>query len=162
MSKRGKLDVIDLKILTDLQNDGRMTNVDLARNVGISAPPCLRRVRSLEEQEFVRGYHADLNEDVLGFGVTVFAQVGLSSHSDKDLRAFQDQLQDWPLVREAYLMAGESDFILKVVARDWDEYQRFLTEELTAAPNVTNIRSSLAVGTAKREPGVPMQLLLED
>ena len=83
-----KLDRIDRRILRDLQADGRMTNVELAQRVGISAPPCLRRVRALEKSGLIRGYHADINPEALGFGVTVFAQVGLSSQSDVDLRAF--------------------------------------------------------------------------
>src|SRR5438270_12236239 len=122
-----KLDKIDLRILRDLQADGRMTNVELARRAGISAPPCLRRVRALEEAGFIRGYHADLNAEALGFGVTVFAQVGLSSQAEPDLKAFEPLIATWPEAREAHMLAGETDFLLKVVAEDWDAYQRFLT-----------------------------------
>jgi DNA-binding Lrp family transcriptional regulator len=154
--RRIKLDKIDRRILRDLQADGRMTNVDLAQRAGISAPPCLRRVRALEEAGFIRGYHADVNPEALGFGVTVFAQVGLSSQAEPDLKAFEALVSSWPEVREAHMLAGETDFILRIVAADWDSYQRFLTTRLTAAPNVAHVRSSLAIRTSKFEPGVPI------
>src|SRR3954470_17077704 len=99
--RRVKLDRIDRRILRDLQTDGRMTNVELARRAGISAPPCLRRVRALEEAGFIRGYHGDLNAEMLGFGVTVFAHVGLNSQAESDLKAFEALIGTWPEVREA-------------------------------------------------------------
>jgi len=154
--RRVKLDRIDRRILRDLQGDGRMTNVDLAKRAGISAPPCLRRVRALEESGFIRGYHADINPEALGYGVTVFAQVGLSSQAESDLKAFEALMQSWPEVRECHMLAGETDFLLRIVAVDWDAYQRFLTTRLTAAPNVTHVKSSLAIRTCKNVPGVPI------
>src|SRR4051794_230178 len=111
-----KLDKIDRRILRDLQADGRMTNVELARRAGISAPPCLRRVRALEEGGYIRGYHAEVNAEALGYGVTVFAQVGLSSQAEPDLKQFEALIATWPEVREAHMLAGETDFLLKVVA----------------------------------------------
>src|SRR5271170_7019067 len=156
--KHVKLDRIDLRILRELQKDGRMTNVELARRVGISAPPCLRRVRALEEAGFIRGYHADVNPELLGFGVTVFAQVGLSSQAEPDLKAFETLAATWPEVREVHMLAGETDFLLRIVAADWDSYQRFLTTRLTAAPNVAHVRSSLAIRTSKFDPGVPIEV----
>ena len=156
--RRIKLDRIDRRILRDLQNNGRMTNVELAKRAGISAPPCLRRVRALEEAGFIRGYHADINPEALGFGVTVFAQVGLSSQAEVDLKAFEDLVNGWPLVRECHMLAGEMDFLLKVVAEDWDAYQRFLTTQLTAAPNVSHVKSALAIRTSKLQPGVPVDV----
>jgi DNA-binding Lrp family transcriptional regulator len=153
-----KLDRIDRRILHDLQEDGRMTNVELAKRAGISAPPCLRRVRALEEAGFVRGYHADLNAEMLGFGVTVFAQVGLASQAEPDLKAFESLIATWPEVREANMLAGETDFLLKVVAEDWDAYQKFLTTKLTAAPNVNHVKSALAIRTSKYAPGVPIDV----
>jgi DNA-binding Lrp family transcriptional regulator len=153
-----KLDRIDRRILRDLQADGRMTNVDLAKRAGISAPPCLRRVRALEEAGLIRGYHADINAEALGFGVTVFAHVGLSSQAENDLKAFETLITTWPEVREANMLAGETDFLLKVVAEDWDAYQRFLTTKLTAAPNVSHVKSALAIRTSKYAPGVPIDV----
>lgn len=153
-----KLDRIDRRILSDLQEDGRMTNVELARRAGISAPPCLRRVRALEEAGFVRGYHADLNPSALGYNVTVFAQVGLNSQAEADLKAFEDLIESWPEVRECHMLAGETDFLLKIVEKDWDSYQQFLTKCLTAAPNVAHVKSALAIRTSKLNPGVPITL----
>ena len=154
--RRVKLDRIDRRILRDLQDNGRMTNVELAGRVGISAPPCLRRVRALEVAGYIRGYHADINPEALGFGVTVFAQVGLSSQAEADLKAFEALMQSWPEVRECHMLAGETDFLLRIVAVDWDAYQRFLTTRLTAAPNVTHVKSALAIRTCKSVPGVPI------
>ncbi len=158
MSRRIKLDKIDRKILRDLQDNGRITNVELAKNAGISAPPCLRRVRALEEAGYIKGYHAELNSQMMGYGVTVFAQVGLSSQSEQDLRTFEELLLQWPEVRECHMLAGETDFVLKVVAADWDEYQKFLTGKLTSAPGVAQVRSSLAIRVSKYAPGVPVDV----
>ena len=154
--RRAKLDRVDRRILKALQDDGRMTNVDLARRAEISAPPCLRRVRALEEAGYIRGYHADINPEALGYGVTVFAQVGLSSQAETDLKAFEALMQSWPEVRECHMLAGEADFLLKIVAEDWDAYQRFLTTKLTSAPNVSHVKSLMVFRTAKHKPGVPI------
>ena len=156
--RRVKLDRIDRRILRDLQGDGRMTNVDLAKRAGISAPPCLRRVRALEESGYIRGYHADINPEALGFGVTVFAQVGLASQAEADLKAFEELVRAWPEVRECHMLAGETDFLLKVVAVDWDAYQKFLTTQLTTAPNVSQVKSALAIRSSNYEPGVPIDV----
>jgi len=153
-----KLDRIDRRILADLQDDGRMTNVELARRAGISAPPCLRRVRALEEAGFVRGYHAELDPAALGFNVTVFAQVGLNSQAEADLKAFEALIESWPEVRECHMLAGETDFLLKIVEKDWDSYQQFLTKCLTSAPNVAHVKSALAIRSSKTIPGVPIKV----
>ena len=154
-----KLDPIDRKILAELQGDGRMTNVELSRRVGISAPPCLRRVRALEETGFIEGYHARVNARELGFEVTVFAMVGLNSQAEADLTRFENRARSWPLVRECHMLNGEIDFILKCVAPDLSTFQRFLTEELTAAENVASVKTSLVIRCAKQEPGVPFEVL---
>lgn len=155
---RVKLDQIDRRILHDLQSDGRITNVELARRAGISAPPCLRRVRALEEAGFIQGYHADLDARALGYNVTVFASVGLKSQADSDLDAFENLVRSWPEVRECHMLVGEIDFLLKVVAPDWEEYQNFLTNKLTAADNVSHVKSALSVRATKHAPGVPIDV----
>jgi len=154
-----KLDPIDRKILAELQRDGRMTNVELARRVGISAPPCLRRVRTLEEDGYISGYHARVNARALGFEVQVFAMVGLTSQAEADLSAFEGLCRSWPLVRECHMLNGEVDFILKCVAPDLSTFQSFLTGDLTAAPNVASVKTSLVIRDAKDEPGVPFEIL---
>ena len=156
-----RLDPIDRKILSELQDDGRMTNVELAKRVGISAPPCLRRVRTLEEQGFIKGYHADINARELGFEVQVFAMVGLQSQAEADLRRFEDRCRAWPLVRECHMLNGEVDFILKCVAPDLSTFQSFLTGELLTADNVGSVKTSLVIRGAKDEPGVPFDVLEE-
>jgi DNA-binding Lrp family transcriptional regulator len=112
----------------------------------------------LEETGCIRGYHADVNPDALGFGVIVFAHVGLHSQAEADLVAFEDLIAKWPEVRECHMLAGETDFLLKVVAHDWDSYQRFLTTRLTPAPNVSVIKSSLAIRSAVDRVGVPIDV----
>ena len=156
-----KLDDIDRMILSELQTDGRMTNVELARRVGISAPPCLRRVRTLEEQGFIRGYHAEVNARELGFEVQVFVMVGLMSQAEIDLGAFETKCKGWPLVRECHMLNGEVDFVLKCVAPDLQTFQNFLTEQLTSADNVASVKTSLVIRGAKDEPGVPFDVLDE-
>jgi len=156
--KRIKLDKIDRKILKHLQEDGRITNVELAKMAGISAPPCLRRVRALEEAGYIQGYHGKINPSVMGYGVTIFAQVKLVSQAEGDLKKFESLVDSWPLVRECHMLAGETDFLLKIVAHDWDAYQQFLTSSLTAAPNVTSVKSSLAIRSSKEQPGVPIEV----
>ena len=156
-----KLDEIDRMILAELQADGRMTNVELAKRVGISAPPCLRRVRTLEEQGYIRGYHAEVDPRELGFEVQVFAMVGLVSQAEVDLSAFEAKCKSWPLVRECHMLNGEVDFILKCVSPDLRTFQTFLTEQLTAAPNVASVKTSLVIRGSKDEPGVPFDVLEE-
>lgn len=156
-----RLDPIDRKILAELQADGRMTNVELAKRVGISAPPCLRRVRTLEEQGFIRGYHADVDARELGFEVQVFAMVGLNSQAEADLSAFEARCLAWPLVRECHMLNGEVDFVLKCVAPDLSSFQSFLTGQLLTAANVASVKTSLVIRNAKDEPGVPLDILEE-
>lgn len=150
-----KLDKIDLKILKVLQEEGRITNVNLAERVGITAPPCLRRVRALEDAGFIKGYHADLNAAKLGYDLVVFAMVGLHSQAETDLKAFEEMVRGWPMVREAYMLNGEIDFILKIVARDLNHFQTFLTTHLTPAPNVANVKTSLSIRCGKDRSGIP-------
>ncbi|PWJ14443.1 Lrp/AsnC family transcriptional regulator [Jannaschia seohaensis] len=154
-----KLDPIDRQILAELQADGRMTNVELARRVGISAPPCLRRVRALEEAGLIQGYHADVDARALGFEVQVFAMVSLVRQAEADLSAFEALARDWPLVRECHMLNGEIDFILKCVAPDLSTFQSFLTGQLTAADNVASVKTSLVIRGAKDVPGVPFEVL---
>jgi DNA-binding Lrp family transcriptional regulator len=154
-----KLDEIDRKILAELQADGRMTNVELAKRVGISAPPCLRRVRTLEEAGYITGYHAVVDARALNFEVQVFAMVGLQSQAEVDLSAFEAKCREWPLVRECHMLNGEVDFILKCVAPDLSTFQTFLTSQLLSTPNVASVKTSLVIRGAKDEPGVPFDVL---
>lgn len=158
MSKQ--LDAVDLKILAEIQADGRITNVELAARAGISPPPCLRRVRALEEAGYIRGYRGVLDGGKLGFDVTVFALVHLSSQAEADLRAFEHYVRAEPMVRECWMLSGEVDFILKCVAPDMPTFHEFVTR-LTSGPHVRNVKTSLVLHNSKDEPSVPLQLRKE-
>lgn len=151
-----RIDATDRKILKELQSDGRITNVELASRIGISAPPCLRRVRALEEAGYIRGYRALLDEKLLGYEVTVFALVHLTSQAEPDLKAFEDFVRKKPLVRECWMLSGEIDFILKCVAPNLKTFQAFVSE-LTAAPHVRNVKTALTLRASKDAAMVPME-----
>ncbi|MCC7304859.1 MAG: Lrp/AsnC family transcriptional regulator [Alphaproteobacteria bacterium] len=155
--RRSKIDKIDRKILKQLQDNGRITNVELAESVGISAPPCLRRVRALEEAGYIKGYHAQVNNNMLGYGVTVFALVKLTSQAEADLLKFEQRMNELSVVRECRIVAGDVDYVLKIVAKDWDDYQNFMRTELAATPNVTSVKSMLTMRATKDVPGVPVE-----
>lgn len=147
---RADLDAIDIKILKELQQDGRITNVELAERVGISAPPCLRRVRKLEEAGIIEGYHALLNGQKLGFDLTAFCMVGLRRQSDADLKGFASTVQQWPLVREAWMVNGDSDFLLRCSAENLTQFQDFVIEVLTADEHVDTVRTMLTIRQVKQ------------
>ncbi|MGN8001278.1 Lrp/AsnC family transcriptional regulator [Sphingomonas sp. 22176] len=151
-----RFDEIDVRILGLLQENGRMTNVELAERVGLTAPPCLRRVRALEQEGAIKGYHAALDPSALGYNLTVFAMVSLKSQAESDLRAFEQLVAEIPEVRECHMLNGEIDFILKIVAPDLQSFQTILTTRLTTAPNVEHVKTSLTIRTAKALPGVPV------
>jgi len=148
---KAELDAIDIRILRELQKDGRITNVELSSRVGISAPPCLRRVRKLEESGIIRGYRALLNAPALGYDLVAFCMVGLKHQSDANLKAFAAATRDWPIVRESWLVSGESDFLLHCVARNLTHFQDFVVEQLTAAENVDTVRTMLTIRKVKDE-----------
>lgn len=150
------IDDIDRQILAHLQEDGRMTNVDLAAKIGLTAPPCLRRVRSLEDAGVIQGYNARLDQAMLGYGITIFAMVSLKSQAEADLQAFENHITDLPEVRECHMLNGEIDFLLKIVAKDLQSFQGFLTSKLTPAPNVSSVKTSLTIRRSKYQPGVPL------
>ena len=150
------IDETDRAILSILQEEGRITNVELARRVGLTAPPCLRRVRALEEAGIIQGYHAELNANTLGYAITVFALVSLRSQAEEDLRAFEAHVAALPEVRECHMLNGEIDFILKIVAHDLQSFQAFLTSKLTPAPNVASVKTSLTIRTSKVSCGIPV------
>ncbi len=155
-TSRHTIDETDRIILRNLQDEGRMTNVELAARAGLTAPPCLRRVRALEDAGVIRGYHAELDAEALGYGITVFALVSLRSQAETDLCAFEEHVARLPNVRECHMLNGEIDFILKIVAHDLQAFQRFLTSELTTAPNVASVKTSLTIRTSKHAPGIPV------
>lgn len=151
MTLKADLDAIDWKILRELQDDGRMTNVELSRRVGISAPPCLRRVKRLEEAGVIRGYRAILNAPMLGKDVVAFCQIGLHHQADAELKAFAEKTRHWPIVRRAWMVSGDSDFLLHCIADDLTTFQTFVIEQLTSTPNVDTVRTALTIRQVKDE-----------
>ncbi|MBV9734663.1 MAG: Lrp/AsnC family transcriptional regulator [Acidisphaera sp.] len=150
-----ELDAIDRRILVELQNDGRMTNVELARRAGISAPPCLRRVRRLEEAGLIRGYHADTDAQRLGWTVTFFAIVGLESQKESVLAEFERLVAGWPEVRECHMIRGGGDFLLRLAARD-TAHENALTQRLTGADKVSRVQTLQTIRTSRSLAGVPL------
>jgi DNA-binding Lrp family transcriptional regulator len=156
MAGAAALDELDRTILATLQEEGRITNVALAERVGLTAPPCLRRMRALEEAGVIRGYHAELDAAALGYSIMVFALVSLKSQAEDDLRTFEAHVATLPEVRECHMLHGEIDFILKIVAHDLQSFQAFLTSKLTPAPNVASVKTSLTIRTSKVSCGIPV------
>lgn len=150
------LDDIDWKILAELQQDGRMTNVELSRRVGISAPPCLRRVRALEEAGIIKGYRTLLDEKALGYDVVAFCFVSLQTQATAAIAAFQARVEALDLVRECWILSGDIDFMLKCVAPDLSSFQDFVLNELTQLPGVAGVKTALTIRAAKDAPIVPI------
>jgi len=160
--RAARLDQTDWRILQLLQEDGRITNIELARKVGITAPPCLRRVRALEEAGIIERYMAVLDGARLGFDVAAFAMVKLHSQAEADLIAFEERALKSPIVRECSMLSGEIDFLLRCVAPDLSRFQSFIIHDLTAAPNVESVKTSLVIRTAKEAMGLPLELAAEE
>ncbi len=150
-----RLDTIDWAILRELQADGSITNVELARRVGLSAPPCLRRVRGLEEAGIIRGYRALLDPKALGYEVVCFAMVQLTAQGHAELADFAGRMRAWPLVRECWTLSGEIDFLLKCVAPNLPAFQG-LVADLTTLANVRSVRTALAIEHVKDAALVPL------
>ena len=159
-TQKTKLDKIDLQILNELQLNGRISNVELAYLMNISPPSCLRRVKALEGRNFIKGYNAKINAELLNFKVTVFAYVGLESQAEADLQTFENYISVFPEVRECHMLIGDVDFLLKIVAKDWDDFQKFLTGKLTQAPKISNVKTSLNIRSTKILPGIPFEIIV--
>ena len=157
--RAARLDATDWQILHALQADGRITNVELARKVGISAPPCLRRVRALEDAGIIEGFTVLLDDKALGFELSAFAMIKLHSQAEPDLNAFEAWAEQSPIVRGCYMLSGEIDFLLRCVAPDLTVFQDFIIQELTSAPNVASVKTSLVIRASKHETGVPTELM---
>ena len=155
LNDAGDFDAIDRRILSELQADGRITNVELARRAGISAPPCLRRVRRLEESGLIRGYHAETDPNKLGWSITFFVIVGLDSQKELVLSAFERTVALWDEVRECHMIRGGGDFLLRVVARD-AAHENLLTQRLTGIAEVSRVQTLQTIRTSKNQPGVPI------
>lgn len=153
------LDAIDRRILQALQEDGRLSNVDLAARIGLSPSPCLRRVRALEEAGAIRGYRATLDRESLGLGLTVFVGIKVARHNEEPATAFREAVRALPQVVSCHLVSGEADFLLQVVVPDLAAYERFLLDTLLRLPWVADIRSNFAIQTVKGDSPLPLDHL---
>lgn len=156
---QGDLDSIDRRIVAALQDDGRLSNVELAERVGLSPSPCLRRVKRLERDGYLQGYRAVLQRGRIGLGFTVFLGVKIEGHANKDAVAFQDEIIAMPEVVSCHLISGEVDYLLEVVVPDLDHYRAFLVEKLLEMPIVREVRSSIAIETLKAGAPLPLDHL---
>ena len=150
------LDAIDRNILNHLQRNGRISNVDLAREVGLSPSACLRRMRELEASGLIDRYTAVLNQAAAGFDLSVFVQVTLERQIESALETFERSVADRPEVMECYLMTGDADYLLRVVVSDVAAYERFLKDHLTRIPGVASIKSSFALNRVKYDTALPL------
>jgi len=151
------LDDLDLKILAALQANGRVTNADLANAIGLSATPCLRRVKALEDQGAIRGYRALLDRATVGLGLTVMVGVKVDGHRDENARAIQAAFIEMPEVVACHLLSGETDFLLEVVVPDLAHYEQFLLSKLLLLPMVKDIRSNIVIRTVKETAPLPLR-----
>ncbi len=151
-----KLDAIDRRILSELQSDGRLTNNDLAERVGLSPSPCLRRVRALEAAGIIVGYNAALDPALLELGTSVFVRVWLKAQDDETVQRFVDSVVALPHVVECHMMAGDCDFLLRVVARDLDGYRRFQAEKLARIEGVTSLKTDIPLQRVKVTAALPL------
>ena len=150
------LDAIDRRILENLQNDARMSNVTLAEKVGLSPSPCLRRVGGLESAGVIKGYATLVDAEAVGLPVSVFVNVTLERQIEKALEAFEKEIRARPEVMECYLMTGDADYLLRVVLADLAAYRQFLMDHLTRIPGVSNIRSSFALKQVTYRTALPL------
>ncbi len=154
--ERYTLDTTDLHILSLLQHNSRITNAELAKTVGLSQPPCLRRVKLLETHGYITRYTTHINEEKCGFSVMVFAFVRLKSQTKDAIDNFCALIDTCDMIRESYIISGENDFILRIIAPDWTTYRHFLKETLMTAPDVSSIRSNLCVRQQKSVGNLPI------
>ena len=150
------LNEIDLKILSHLQNNARLTNVELSEHIHLSQSPCLRRVRNMESSGIIQGYVALVDQNAVGLPVSVFVNVRLEKQIERALEKFEETVQDWSEVMECYLMTGDSDYLLRVVASDLAAYERFLMDKLTRVPGVASINSSFALKQVTYKTALPI------
>ncbi|MFA0160482.1 Lrp/AsnC family transcriptional regulator [Vibrio splendidus] len=151
------MDEIDKKILAELQSNARLTNQELADRVALSPSPCLRRVRALEKQGIIRGYHASVDQEACGLPVNVFVLVKLEKPTEENMRDFEQHIEVIDEVLECFLMTGNHDYLLHVVSESLKSYEQFIRKQLTRLPNIASIESSFAFGQVKTKTKLPMR-----
>jgi Lrp/AsnC family leucine-responsive transcriptional regulator len=150
------LDAIDMKIIAALQKNAKATTNDLAETVGLSPSPCARRVRLLESAGVIKGYTVVLDQKKLGLPISAFASIKLERQREDDLDRFSQAVLRWPEVADCYLMTGQRDYLMRIVVRDLEAYERFIKDKLTRLDNIASIESSFALGQVKRSEALPV------
>lgn len=150
------MDIYDKKILVALQQEGRITNKDLAEQVSLSQAPCWRRVDALEKQGLIKGYTAIVNQDMLGLNITAFAQISLDNHHPKTVELFDQGIQQWPEILECHATSGESDYLLKIVTQDMNSYNQLIYEKILRLPSIRSINTSFSMQQKKRTSQLPI------
>ena len=150
------MDYIEYKLLNSLQKNARLTNLELAKQVGLSASPCLRRVKSLEESGIITGYSAIINQNKVHLSVNVFVQVSLERQSEERLQIFEEKIMEYREVMEAYLITGEADYLLRIVVKDLQAYEKFLKDNLTKIKGIASIRSYFSLKQVTRKYNLPI------
>ena len=151
-----ELDGIDLKILRILQDEGRISNLDLSKKIGMSPPPTLRRVRDLEKNGFIDGFRANLDSSKLGYDLTAWIFISLKNQNEESLNSFEKLVWGWETIRECYMLNGEVDFILKSVSKNMSEFNDFLSQNITSNENVLSVKTAFAIKTTKSLGNVPI------
>jgi len=155
-----QVDQVDLKILSELQKNASLSNREIAKLVGISLPSCLRRTKELKNNFFLTGAHANINGSLLNLDLIIYCDVTLEKHTHEDLIHFQKSMHTLTCVRECHMVTGTSDFLLKIIVPDMNAYTTYLTQYLTSNNNIKSVQSRMLVLTSKKEPGLPIDLLL--
>ena len=151
------MDYIEYKLLSSLQKNARINNIELAKKVGLSPSPCLRRVRTLEDKNIITGYSAIIDQNKVDLSVNVFVQVSLEKQSEDQLVIFEQKIQEYEEVMEAYLMTGDADYLLRIVVKDIQTYEHFLKENLTSIPGISSIRSYFSLKQVTRKFNLPIK-----
>ena len=154
-----KLDRYDIRILTELQADGRLTNAELAQRVGLSAAPCWRRVRALEEAGYIKGYHAEIDRHKIGLGVLAFVRLDANRNTGELTREMEDAIQRIPEIVSCHYISGAGTFELQVVSRDLDSFSQFARQVLINLPNVKDLHTSFSLGEVKASTSWPLSQL---
>jgi len=151
------VDETDIRILREVQENGRLTNVELAQRINLSPSPCLARVRALEKAGIIDRYVALLDPLKLGLNLSVFVQISLERQVEKSLERFEAAMRRYPQVMECYLMTGDADYLIRVVVEDIRALERFIVDELSKIPGLANIRSSIALKQVKYRTALPLE-----
>ncbi|MDR0483769.1 MAG: Lrp/AsnC family transcriptional regulator [Alphaproteobacteria bacterium] len=157
VKKLFKLDDIDIRILKVIQNDGRISNIDLSEKVGISPSPCLRRLRTLKEQGIIKSYYTEIDEQFFGYNTTVFASVVIAYNNEAEKEQFEEELAKLSAVREIYALGSETEYLIKIIAKDWYDYKHIVNTKLAKVPFIKKIRTTTILRTIKKEYGFDMQ-----